>query len=199
MDKLVAVNRVLDAMGVTPVTSVESTHPSVVLANAIIARVSREVQANGGSGWWFNSDAGLTLTPNADGEIILPGAAVSVDPVDTASQVILRGRRLYNRSTHTYIHTEPIKADVVWELPFDELPDTAAHYVMHKAAYDAVVGADGSLDTAKMISLDVLAAMRAIRAEHLRSLDVTLLNSPGVQRMRSGYRGVAAVAWNRSL
>lgn len=133
--ELEAVNTILMVIGESPISSLQEGAAVVdaVLAQSTLSEVSRQVQTKG---WHFNIDKGITLIPTTTGEIILPSNCLRVDTSEDSwdIDVAQRGNRLYNRKTHTYTFTQPLKVDMVVLLPFDQLPQAARHYITVKAA-----------------------------------------------------------------
>ena len=88
-------------------------------------------------GWHFNTEKDFELSPDTfSKEITVPSNALRVDTSGDSREtdVVQRGQRLYNRTTHTYQFVASLKCEIVVLLPFDELPQAARHYVTIKAA-----------------------------------------------------------------
>lgn len=145
--KLEAVNIMLSRIGEAPVNSLTSGLEDAELAETILLATSREVQSKG---WVFNTDLDYSLTPDATTKHInLPSNTLKVDTRATirksATDVVERGRRLYDRSTHTYEFTDNVKVDLVTQLDFNDLPEPARRYITLKSArvfQDAVLGSE---------------------------------------------------------
>lgn len=133
--ELEAVNSMLTTIGESPVSSVDNSGVvDAAIANQVLQEVSREVQ---GRGWHFNTEVEFPLSPTfPEKEIRLPDNVLEVDSVGTDQRidVVQRGKRLYNRKENTYQFDRPIKANMVIQLPFDELPQYAREYVVTRAA-----------------------------------------------------------------
>ena len=131
LTELRAINRMLALVGEAPVTDVTAPIPEVIDARETLNQVLLEVLA---LGWGFNTDEGYPLTPDEDNKIAVPDNALSVDATDTSKQIIQRLGLLYDKGAHSSDFTEPVKADIVWLLPFHLLPYPAQNYVMVRAA-----------------------------------------------------------------
>ena len=131
--QLDAVNVCLEAIGEQPVNVIPSTGVSEsTIANTIVNRISREVQ---NIGLHCNSESEYPFTTDIDGYINIPQNVIQIDPSDPHVDCVVRGRRLYNRKEHTYKFTvSPIACDVVWFLPFEDLPEHVRHYIAVVAA-----------------------------------------------------------------
>lgn len=133
--ELEAVNLMLDAIGESPINSLNnSAVVDAVKAQAVLSEVSRATQQKG---WHFNTEKDYELVPTAfNNEIILPGNCLRVDTVgpDKWTDVVQRGNRLYDRRKHTYRFEKSLKVDMVVLLPFEELPEAARYYIAVRAA-----------------------------------------------------------------
>ena len=144
LTELEAVNVMLLVIGEAPVNTLTGAATvDVIQAKAILSQVSREVQA---VGWHFNIEKEYPLVPNVTGEITLATNMVRVD-ADQYSEldVVQRGLRLYNRKDHTFQFSQTVKAEVIFLLPFDELPQTARQFIVIRAArifQDRMVGSE---------------------------------------------------------
>lgn len=126
MSELEAVNKILAVAGDSPVQTLEDEYVQSKLARQILIRASRKVQS---TGWWFNEEEDRTLIPDLSGFITLGTNVISCKALDDAGTVIQRGTRLYDRQERTYVFTQPVKADVVLALEWEELPQTAREYI----------------------------------------------------------------------
>lgn len=131
---LEAINILLSAIGSSPVTSTETPqNADAIIAKNYIQQALREIQAEK---WFFNTEEDYPMTPNEDGEIILKNIT-NIDHTGqfgTDSHLILRGSKLYDRLNHTYKIGRTIHANITLCLTFDEIPETAAQYVIARAA-----------------------------------------------------------------
>lgn len=181
--QLEVLNHVIGVIGETPVSNVNSTHPTAQSALLTITRVSKQFQLRG---WWFNKEECLVLSPNSSGEVIVPSTTLKIDPVDTRSKLVKRGTRLYDPRNHTYNIGVAVTVDLVLLLPTDELPESAAAYLMHKAAYDFYVADDGDEMKAKLLLLEEQKSYAALKAEQLQMSDVNAKNRPVTALLRAG-------------
>lgn len=141
--RLDAVNTVLTASGESPVSSLTGTTADAANADAIIEEVLRDVQSEG---WHFNTEKDVPLVPDVSKNITLPPNVISVD-VSTIDfpklDVVQRGNRLYDKASRSFAFDAPIKAEIVYLLPFEEIPEPARRYVAIRAArvfHDRFVG-----------------------------------------------------------
>jgi len=166
--ELEAINTMLSTIGEAPVNTVEDNGiVDAVIARQILRSTSREVQSRG---WHFNTEKGFLLTPDSEGFITLPPTVLRADTVDESQNidVVLRGKRLYDRRNHTFKFDKPIRTDVVILLPFDELPEVAREYITIRAArifQERVVGSDLLSSFSKNDEVRALVALQEMEAD----------------------------------
>jgi hypothetical protein len=83
------------------------------------------------SGWWFNIDQELQLSPNGSGFIIVPAGTIrcEVSRNEYDPGIILRGTKLYDTVKHTYVFTRPVVCHITTLLAYSDLPDVAQRYI----------------------------------------------------------------------
>ena len=178
---LEVLNHMLNVIGETPVTSAQSNHPSDLSAMVQLNRVNKEFQSRG---WWFNTEYGLKLIPNESGEIIIPSGTLYVDPVDSQSKLTRRGGKLYDPVQHTFLINRPVFVTVILKLDVEDLPETAALYLMHKAAYDFYVNDDGDETKSNRLEKQVDKAWANLQSEELRVSNVNAMDRPTTAHLR---------------
>ncbi len=132
LTELQAVNELLasiDAMPVNTLTDVVGTDAGLALS--FIRSVTRDVQTEG---WHFNTEDNYLLQPTVDGEIYLPVNCIRADLDEGGGyDVVMRGRRLYDKVSHSYKFDSSVTATLVLLLPFDETPEAARMYITVRA------------------------------------------------------------------
>lgn len=133
--ELEAVNAMLEVIGEAPVNSLggESISDAVVAAG-VLREVSIEVQSES---WDFNRDRNYRMTPDSiTKEITVPSNCVQANPVGLSQgrDVILRGRRLYDRENQTFQFDAAITVEMVSMFPWDDLPQAFRQYIKVRAA-----------------------------------------------------------------
>lgn len=172
--ELEAVNECLENIGQAPVSTIAGDlGVDTQVALNFVRKINRELQA---SGWFWNTEINYKLTPNGDGDILLPSNTLAVDTTGTSSDLDLvqRGSRLYDRVNHTYTFTEPVYVELIVGLTFEELPETARRYISMRAArmfQDRIEGTSSQGDTT-----DEMQALAALHADQLRTEDTNILN-----------------------
>lgn len=136
--ELLAVNEMLTAIGTSPVSTLEVPGLSdAAIALDTLRAISKEVQTHG---WWFNRSYAVSLAP-ASNQITVPATMLSVNPTRGTDAVpaevtrfCTRDNKLFNMNTNSYTFAAPVKADVTYELEFENLPESVRRYVTVRAA-----------------------------------------------------------------
>lgn len=132
--ELEAVNECLENIGQAPVSSISGDlGVDTEIALNFVRKVSRALQSQR---WYWNTEFDYPLTPNGDGDLLLPANTLSVHSTgkDRDRRVVQRGQRLYDRDNRTYTFTEGLDVMLTLGLPFDELPESARRYIALRAA-----------------------------------------------------------------
>lgn len=119
-----AVNRLLIARGVTPVTDISSGHPDVVAARQILAAWKRAVSADK---WWFNTEE-QTLSPDENDNILIPSGCESID--NDQGNKILNGK-LYNIEDRSVLYDDDVEDLIlIYNRDWEDLPVQAWDYIV---------------------------------------------------------------------
>ena len=172
-----AVNTLLSVVGELPVTTLEGPlNSDALLAYKTLQEVLVEFQSKE---WHFNTEENFTLTPDQDGTITVSESVRNIDlsPLSSGGvDVVLRGRRLYDRKNSTYVFNTPLKATITHMFPFDDIPQTAKNYVVSWASMKFQAKILGASDAYNMWREDFLRAERAFVAEDIRNSDRNILD-----------------------
>jgi hypothetical protein len=181
MTELEAVNQILATVGETPVNSLENPGVSIAsLAQTFLNEVSREVQS---MGLHCNTEEEYPLIPDVDGFIYLPSNTLMVDASDRTMDVVQRGNRLYDRQRHSYVFSEPLKVDIVFFLPFSELPQVVRKYITIRTARQLQARWLSSDIIHRLTENDELSAWHALQAAEIFTGDYSILNSEEMLRI----------------
>lgn len=147
--ELDAINILLAAIGTSPVNNLNTANTDAVMAKNYINNALKEIQTEK---WYFNTEENYQLTPDINSEIHLADNIINIDSIGRFGEntnLIPRGKKLYDRLNHTYKISQPITANIILCLEFDELPETAIQYIIAKAArkYQEELLGDPSLRT----------------------------------------------------
>lgn len=195
MTKLEAVNRILEAIGEDPVSSLKSGLSDAETAERFLDRTSKQIQRRG---WHCNTEHNLRLIPDNQGYIQLPGNTLKVDSVGKSRHidVVKRGKRLYERRKKTFIFNQPIFVEIILELPWDDLDFALQDFISALAAqkYQASVMGSVALDQT-FTSRDVQEAWIALLEneadnEDSNIIDYNLMGRDIARRNTSPRRGL---------
>lgn len=147
--ELDAINILLAAIGTAPVNNIDTANTDAVMAKNYIHNALKEIQTEK---WYFNTEDNYQLIPDINNEIHLADNIINIDSIGRFGEntnLIPRGKKLYDRLNHTYKIQNPITANIILCLEFDELPETAIQYIIAKAArkYQEELLGDPSLRT----------------------------------------------------
>ena len=147
--ELDAINILLAAIGTAPVNNIDTANTDAVMAKNYIHNALKEIQTEK---WYFNTEDNYQLIPDINNEIHLADNIINIDSIGRFGEntnLIPRGKKLYDRLNHTYKIPNPVTANILLCLEIDELPETAVQYIIAKAArkYQEELLGDPSLRT----------------------------------------------------
>jgi hypothetical protein len=181
MTELEAVNVMLFAVNEQPVnTLIDSGLSEVSQAKSLLHNISRDVQARGFN---FNTETDYPLNPDINGYIYIPSNALKVDPVEPSINCVRRGNRLYDKTNHTFVFREAVDVDIVWFLPFEDLPQATRSYITVKAAREFQRNTIGSETLDSLSERDEYNAWLTMIQEEVDSSDYNLLTSTSMSLM----------------
>jgi len=184
MQLLTAVNLVLPKLGERAVTSLDTRHPTLAVLLPIIDQTQRNVLRRG---WWFN-EFDYKAYPSVVGEIDIGSTTLSFIPryADTA---VVRGTRLYNPETLSYVFTDYVEGKVIQNIEFDELPDSAASYIFYASLVEAYATDLGVTQELSVWQTMAGMAWSDMLAEHLRQRKHSTRKSTRWARLTNALRG----------
>jgi hypothetical protein len=192
--ELEAVNEMLAKIREAPVNTLQDPLPEEAgLALARLRRVSRDVQS---TGWRFNTELDVTLTPAVDTTITLSDDILKIDwdvwTNPTTMDPELRGNRVFDRLTAGYTFTTaPVAKRLTRLLAWSDLPEMARIYITKRAARefaaDMVNGQQSNMGSA---TVEEQRAFVELRRTYAVNLKANFLDSPGVREVawRNGWR-----------
>ena len=177
--ELSAVNTMLFTIGESPVNTLEGgSVVDAVTALQTLRNVTREFQSEG---WGFNTEKNFPLTRQAfpPEYIYVPDTALECDVSDRSRSIVPRGGKLYDLENHTYEFPDDaqIECDIIWNLSFTELPETARRYITIRSARIFQDGAVGSDALHAYSERDEYMALSKFRKANTRQRDKSMLAS----------------------
>jgi hypothetical protein len=135
MTELEAVNEMLMSIGQAPVNTLNVTGiRDVNIAKTRLQTTARRVLLQG---WHFNTDETHEVAPDADGIVVVPPGALSVDASTPYDDLTVRrhekGMAVYNKADQTFVFAAPVSLKIIWGFPFEDLPEAARCYIATSA------------------------------------------------------------------
>lgn len=190
MTELEAINDMLSLISESPVASLEeaSQVADAQVAMQLLRRESRTVQAKG---WDWNREEAQRFAPNIDKEIVLPPNTVKVDATDPSIDLVYRNGKLWDRINKTFTFESAVILDCVFLLPFDELPETARHYIAMSAGRKFENRLIGDGGAHQINQTDVIQAWADLTQEECDNADLNVV------RQSSTVRRISHGRWRR--
>ena len=132
LTELDAVNKILAAIGEAPVNTLEElTNIDAVNAYAILMDENRSFQMRG---WFFNKHASYVFNPDTnekkihwiDNILYLKGL--------NGEKLVKKGKYIYDMANQTDTFISPLTAEVVFLVPFDDMPEPVKDFITAEAA-----------------------------------------------------------------
>ena len=202
--ELSSVNSILGAIGQAPISRIYNNtddelvyvNPEISFIHQLLLEVNSDVQ---NEGWVFNTENCLPLTPNSDGEILVPANVLRLDMCDNATyrttNFVLRGGKLYDKYKHTFKFDPQtaIHFDVVWKWEYEELPSAFKRYITLRASGRAATQMVANADLVKLLSTQEAFARATCMEYECNQSDATFFGTPDGTAYRSfqPYRALA--------
>ncbi len=168
LTQLSTINSMIGSLGMTALTANDSSHPTYIKALAKLTEIDVEFQNRG---WWFNRTV-VTLSQDVDGEVPYSSDMLHVDPTDRFLLYTMRNLRLYDLVNATFVIDADVEVNVVYQLPFDELPPLAQVYLKDRARHDFFLDEDGGQPKLDRYADLAQRAWIELRQEHFKNRDM---------------------------
>ena len=178
--KLEAVNEILEQAGYSPVNNDAEilTVPEALKASNMLDKISREEQTKG---YYFNSDTDIDITLDGSGEYPIPDDIIRIDPVNPSYRYVQRSGKLFDQENQTNvlgIAGETLKVNVIRDIDFEDLPETARAYFTKRAIRTYLSRYHGEPELMDLAREDELEARTAFYADNFESSDYNMLDNP---------------------
>lgn len=183
MTELEAINEMLSVISESPVASLEeaASVADAQSAQQLLGRQSRSVQS---IGWQWNTEYNFRLAPDIDGNIILPANTVKVDPVDPSIDYVFRQGKLWDRQNKTFTIPQAVLVNIVFLLPFEDLPSTARTFITAAAARKFENRLGGDAGSNQINTSDAMAAWAELLQEECDDANYNVVrDSPTINRI----------------
>ena len=188
--RLDIINEMIVSTGARPLTAEQNRHPLYMKAEQLLSRVQASVQS---VGLWFNTEC-REITPQSNGEIIVPQGCIKADPTDRHFNLTLRGSRMYDLTTGTFEIGETVRLRMIFEVSLEEMPLAAQEYIRAKAVYEFYLNEDGADPKLSNYRNERDIGWQSLYREHLRNRQANIFDNPAntVSQLR---RGVSYGRW----
>lgn len=174
LTKLDAINECLAAIGSAPVSSEDDPSLDAAMASAKIDQVSLDIQSKG---LWFNREGNWKLTPDSNGEILVPNNAIDIVSwgASRPCQLSIRGNRIYDSVDHTFNLSELVQGDgkieflFITQLPYNDMPPVAQTAVLYRARRLFAQDVDGDSQRWRENNYDEIAALHRLESDDRRN------------------------------
>ena len=142
--ELSAVNSILGSIGQSPITQLKDAtsgvlvnpNPEISFIYNILQEVTKDVL---NEGWHFNTEEGVKIVPDSNGNFIVPTNYLRYDlhdgQADRQMDLIKRGGKLYDKVKHTDVFTvDSLELDIVFLYGFEDIPSVFQRYIIAKAS-----------------------------------------------------------------
>ena len=155
--ELSAVNSILGAIGQSPITTLEDgkKNPEVALIYNILTDANLDIQ---NEGWHFNTEKGVSFTPDSSGKIVVTSDILRMDVTDAwvkrQYDVVKRNGYLYDKFDHTddWSDVTSINLDVTRLFSFEDLPPVFRRYVIYRASRMAATQLVANAELTQLLS-----------------------------------------------
>lgn len=176
MTELEAVNIMLESIGEQAVSTLDDNGvDDAAVAYRSLHRINREVQS---IGLHCNSEDEYPIAIDGDSKFAVPSNTLKVDYSYYDKDLVLRGGYLYDRYNHTYtISDTTVKVDIVFFLPFTDLPQCVREYITLRAARQFQMHQLGSAELDQFRAEDEARSRAEVVREELMSRDDSFLDN----------------------
>lgn len=177
MQVITAINEMIGYVGEAEIDGDDAdyaSHPLYESALRILESSSRIVQARG---WWFNT-RNVTLTPSGSA-IAIPASYLTVEIAPMYPEdYTVRAGALYDMTNGTAVITDTLEATIRELVDFDDLPESAAHYISLVAAVRFVKTYDGDRSKLQEAKEDRAEAYVVFNTDHIRNSNLNMYQLP---------------------
>lgn len=149
--QLTALNLMAGYIGIPPITNlaVITSEPDFTLANNILTEATETILSQGLP---CNVDYDFPLTELLNGYIRVPAGALICDVV--TSGFTERDSLIYDMSEQDFTTRTDLKADITWNMAFDDLPELVKKYIATEASRSFVSRIKGDVNQAQLLVPD---------------------------------------------
>ena len=189
LSKLRAVNMALENISESPVNTLvgASGDAYVSTAQSILEEIARTVCEDV---WNFNKDTDYDITPDGNGNIILSDNMISVDGHYRTDEYATRQGKLYDKTKQTFVFTDTVSVDVVWEFEYEDIPQHIRTYIAVRAARTFARRTLGDANNDNLTSEDESRARATAKRHDAKNRDRNIFQDTGSGLHRLKQRSI---------
>lgn len=179
-----AINEMIGWVGESPIDPTDpdyASHPLYESALRILNASSKLVQTRG---WWFNTFQ-IELTPTSNA-ITIGSTYLTVEIVPRRGnyhEYTIRDGALFDLTDNTATISETLTANVRLNVPFEDLPESAAQFITATASVRFIRTYDGDRSKIEEVKEDAKMTFIPFHADHIRNVRVNLYAIPNTARV----------------
>lgn len=187
--RLDAINYIIGSIGLAPVEAEDAYNLDVAQASQLIDAVSRDIQNNRGSGFWFNREKNWKLSPDqVTGTISVPNVALSIyrfNEYNKQQKIATRGRQLYDTEEHGFDMRPLVNSNgyvrlmIITQLDFEDLPQTAKWAITTMAAVKFASRVEMDMNRVQVLGQEAQDAMWSLEGEETSQANVNAFKVNG--------------------
>ena len=203
--ELSSVNSILGSIGQSPVTRLDFENPEIFLVYQLLHEANVDVQ---NEGWVWNREFNYPMQPSRnDGRvpdladdamvIVIPENILRIDMYENdvyrTTDFVRRHGCVYDKLHHTYEHKKTIKANIVWKLPYEDLPSVFKRHITMRAASRAAAQMVTNKELTQLLQQQAAQTRAACMEYESNQGDYTIFGTPSDTSYRSyqPYRALA--------
>lgn len=157
--ELSAVNSILGSIGQSPITSLTTgnaqANPEIAFIQNLLTETNKNVQ---GEGWHFNKEDHVKISPDTNGNYIIPTNYIRYDVheglSDRNKDVVRKDGKLYDNVNHTFVFTGDHYFDITYLLAFEDVPPTIQRYIIARASVRAATQLVSNPDLVRLLQIE---------------------------------------------
>jgi len=126
----------------------------------------------------------VKFTPDAEGYIMLPRNVLFADASDPSKDVVQLEGKLYDKLNRTFIFSDPIELDVIFERHFEDLPPVVQRYIEIRAYRQYTKDKVSELTPEVYTEEDQQRALVNLKREQINRADINIIGFPRRDRMK---------------
>ena len=182
--KLEAINTMLSCIGQSPLKTLEGTKSSfTITAEQILEEECKRVLL---TGWDFNTENNYQFTPDVNNHIKISNDILLIQHKEIyQNRYVVRYSKIYDKIKHTFEIDRPLLCKVIWDFPYESLPENFRTYIKMSSAYKFCKRALGSETACMYTKEDVMEAYQDLLNYELETGNYSLIPEMQTREIRS--------------